>query len=167
MPPATGEADLPPDVLEAIEKSRLSERPRSHLIAILQMIQRRYGYLSRERIDAVAQLMQVPTAMVSGVASFYHFFTFIPKGKHQITVCMGTACYVKGGGLVMDRLKELLHVEPGQSSADGLFYLEAARCLGACALAPVIIIDEKVYGNVQPDDVEKILTEYGYAAKSK
>lgn len=165
--PGAVSTDLPREILEAIEQSRLSEHPRSHLIAILQMIQRHYGYLSRERIDAVAQLMQVPTAMVSGVATFYHFFTFVPKGKHQITVCLGTACYVKGSGQIMDRLKELLHIEAGQTSADGQFYLEAARCLGACALAPVMVIDGKVYGGVRPDGVEKILANYGYVAKNK
>jgi len=160
--PGAVTTDLPKSILEFIEASNLSAHPESYLIAVLQKIQLHYGYLSPKRLDAVSQLMQIPAAKVSGVANFYHFFTFVAKGRHQITVCLGTACYVKGGGLIMERLKELLGIEAGQTSADGLFYLEAARCLGTCAMAPVLTVDGKIYGNVQQDNLERILAEYGF-----
>ena len=160
--PGTVKTDLPKPILAFIEASNLSAHPESYLIAVLQKIQLHYGYLSPERLNAVSQLMQIPSAKVSGVANFYHFFTFVAKGKHQITVCLGTACYVKGGGLIMDRLKELLGIEAGHTTADGMFYLEAARCLGTCAMAPVLTVDGKVYGNVKRDNLERILAEYGF-----
>lgn len=156
---------LPENILKSIETSRLSAHPESNLIAILQAVQEHYGCLSKESLDEVAQLMQIPTAKVSGVATFYHFFSFVPRGKHRITVCMGTACYVKGSGKILERMKEILGVDVGHPTADGLFSLEPARCLGACALAPVVVVDEKVYGNVTPDDIPKILADFGYNAK--
>ena len=88
-------------------------------------------------MDAVSVLMQVPSSKVSGVASFYHYFTFTPRGEHQVSLCMGTACFVKGAGEVLDKLKELLGIEVGETTADGQFSIDVARCIGACALAPV------------------------------
>ena len=159
--------DLPEDILRFIEQCRLSPRPESYLIAVLQKIQVHYGYLTRERLDAVAGLMEIPTAKVSGVATFYHFFSFIPKGRHRITVCMGTACYVKGGGQLLERLKESLGVDVGHTTPDGAFSLDAARCLGSCALAPVMVVDEKVYGSVTPEQLPTILGEYGFEARGR
>ncbi len=161
--PATGE--LPEHVLKYIEQTRTLPHPESYLIAVLQMLQRHFGYLPAKSLDAVSSLMDIPAAKVTGVATFYHFFTFIPKGKHTISVCLGTACYVKGAGLLVDRLKEMLGVEIGNASKDGLFTLECARCVGACALAPVVIVDDKVFANVKPDELVKILSKYGYKAK--
>ncbi len=126
------------------------------------MIQKHYGYLPARALGAVSQTMRIPAAKVTGVATFYHFFTFVPKGKHTVSVCLGTACYVKGAGILVERLKELLGVEVGQASKDGLFTLEVARCVGACALAPVMIIDDKVFANVRPDELPKILSKYGF-----
>ncbi len=159
--------DLPEDILRFIEQCRLSPRPESYLISVLQKIQVHYGHLTRERLDAVSHLMQIPTAKVSGVATFYHFFSFVPKGRHRVTVCMGTACYVKGGGQILERLKEWLRVEVGHTTADGAFSLDAARCLGSCALAPVLVVDEKVYGSVTQEQVPVILAEYGFDAKAQ
>ena len=105
---------------------------------------------------------------MSGVATFYHYFTFVPKGRNRITVCLGTACYVKGSGRIMEQLEETLGIKAGRTTPDGRFSLEGARCLGACALAPVVVVNEKVYGNVQEDDVPRILAEYGFEpAKAK
>lgn len=159
--------DLPDSILKYIEECRLSPRPESSLISVLQKIQQHFGYLSPERLDAVAHLMQIPTAKVSGVATFYHFFSFVPKGKHRITVCLGTACYVKGSGKLLERLQDMLGVKPGGTTSDGLFSLEPARCLGSCALAPVMVVDDRVYGNVQPEQLPKILAEYGFDTKTK
>jgi NADH:ubiquinone oxidoreductase subunit E len=161
--PATGE--LPERVVKLIEQTRSLPHPESYLIAVLQLLQKHFGYLPAWTLDAVSQLMRIPSAKVTGVASFYHFFTFVPKGKHTVSVCLGTACYVKGAGILVDRLKEMLGVEVGNASKDNLFTLEVARCVGACALAPVVIVDDKVYANVRPDELGKILSKYGYKAK--
>jgi len=158
--------DLPPEMEPFIAQCRLSPHPESHLIEILHRLQQCVGYLRTEHLDAIAQRMQIPTAKVTGVATFYHLFTFVPRGKHAISVCLGTACFVKGSAKVLARIKDLLHVEEGRTSEDGLFSLQCARCVGACALAPVVIVDDKVYGNVRPEDVPKILVEYGFDARA-
>jgi len=153
---------LPPEIVVYITACRTKKRGESYLIAVLQMVQNHFGYLSRETMDAVAYAMQIPTARVSGIATFYHFFSFVPKGKHRVTICLGTACFVRGADKVLARLKEMLGIEAGQTTPDGLFSIECARCLGACALAPVLVVDERVYGNVTPGDLPKILAEFGY-----
>jgi len=156
---------LPSDILAFIRESMTKPHAESYLIPALQQVQEHYGYLPREALDAVAQLMQVPTAKVTGVATFYHFFSLTPKGKHIVSVCLGTACYVKGAGLLHNRLKELLQIDETGLSKDGLFSLEEQRCVGACAMAPVLIVDGKVYGDVNPDDLVGILEEFGYNKK--
>ncbi len=160
-------SDLPAAIMSFIEERRLSAHPESYLIAVLQKIQTHYGYLSRERLEAVSQLMQIPSARVSGVANFYHFFTFTPKGRHVITVCLGTACYVKGAGQVLARFEELLAIRAGETTQDRQFSLAGARCLGACAMAPVVLVGEKVFGNVGYDDVPRILAQFGFDSKQK
>lgn len=159
---AKAKAVLPDPIIRFIEECRAKRHPESYLIAVLHKVQDHVGYLGREHMDAVSTLMQIPSAKVTGVASFYHFFNFTPRGKHRISVCMGTACFVKGAGRVLDRLKELLGVDIGQTTPDRLFSIDIARCVGACALAPVLIVDEKVYAEVKPDQVVKILAEYGF-----
>lgn len=154
------ESILPDHIIEYIEKCLNGKRGESYLISVLQKIQKEYGYLSKENMDEVSRLMGIPSTKVTGVASFYHIFSFTPKGRHIITICMGTACYVRGADKVLERLKELLNVDSGGTTPDGRFTLENARCLGACALAPVVVVDEKVYGNVQPGDIPKILAQY-------
>lgn len=163
--PIPGVADLPLHVVELIGRTKHLAHSESYLIAVLQMLQKHYGYLPKRALDAVSQVMQIPAAKVTGVATFYHFFTFVPKGKHTISVCLGTACYVKGAQILVDRLKDLLGVEIGQATKDGLFTLECARCVGACALAPVMMIGDKVYANVKPDELVKILSKYGFKPK--
>ena len=158
-------AVLPEPVVAYIEECLKKTNPNSHLISVLHKVQDHFGYLGREHMDAVSMLMQIPAAKVTGVASFYHFFNFTPRGKHRISLCMGTACFVKGAGKVMDKLKELLDIDMGQTTVDGQFSIDVARCVGACALAPVMIVDEKVYADVKPDQVAKILGEYGFDAK--
>ena len=157
-------AVLPEDVVEYIELVCGRDHPESYLIPVLHKVQDRFGYLGLEQMDAVSTLMRIPAAKVSGVASFYHFFTFTPRGEHQISVCMGTACFVKGADRVLDKLKELLGVDIGQTTPDGLFSIDVARCVGACALAPVMLVDDTVYAGVKPGQVAKILKGHGYAA---
>jgi NADH:ubiquinone oxidoreductase subunit E len=161
----TNAMTLPDAIVREIESCRDKPHSESYLIAVLQKIQMQFGYLPRELIDEVSWRMQIPAAKVTGVATFYHFFSFTPRGKHQVTVCMGTACFVRGADKVLARLKECLGVEEGGTTDDGLFTLSTARCIGTCALAPVVLVDEKVYGNVTPAGVDTLLMEYGYQAK--
>ena len=155
-------AVLPASVAEYIDECLHKPHSESYLIPVLHRVQDHYGYLSPETMDAVSVLMQIPAAKVAGVASFYHFFSFTPKGEHQISLCMGTACFVKGAGQVLDKLKELLGIEVGETTPDGLFSIDISRCVGACALAPVMMVDGEVYAAVRPDKVQKILSSYGY-----
>ncbi len=162
----TERKELPVELVDYIKSIRGKKRSDSYLIAVLQKIQVEFGYLPRELMDDVAQLMQIPAAKVTGVATFYHFFSFAPKGTTRITVCMGTACFVRGAEKVREKIKELLDLDKDGRSKDGKFSLEQARCIGACALAPVVVVNDKVFGNVKPSDVVNILKEYGYKAPS-
>ena len=130
------------------------------LINILHGVQDTLGYLPKEVQELIALELGISAARVYGVVSFYSFFTMKPKGKYPISVCMGTACYVKGAGDVLERIQKRLGIEPGGTTPDGRFSLEATRCIGACGLAPVMTINEDVYGRLTPDEVDKILDKY-------
>ena len=127
---------------------------------ILQKAQGIYGYLPIEVQKIIAESLGMPLEEVYGVATFYAQFTLNPKGKYTISVCMGTACYVRGAGAILDRLSEKLGIQPGGITPDGKFSIEACRCLGACGLAPVLTINGEVYGRLVPDDVDKIIDKY-------
>ncbi len=133
---------------------------KSKLMAVMQEAQGIYGYLPREVQVMIAEGMGVPLEKVYGVATFYAQFSLSPKGKYNISVCLGTACYVKGSQQVLDKIEEILGVEAGGCSADGRFSIEACRCIGACGLAPVMMINDDVYGRLVPDDVADILAKY-------
>ena len=130
------------------------------LIPVLHEVQESYGYLPDEILERIAKEMNIPKAEVFGVISFYSHFATKPAGKYKISVCMGTACYVKGAGAVLDKLKEKLKVKVGQTTEDGVFTLEECRCLGCCGLAPVLTVNGKVYGRLVTDDVDAILESY-------
>ncbi|MDR0498633.1 MAG: NADH-quinone oxidoreductase subunit NuoE [Holophagales bacterium] len=151
---------LPQHVIDYIDGIKGQERSESQLISILHKIQAHSGYLSKEQLNAVSQLARVPLTKVTGVATFYHYFRLTPRGKHIINVCMGTACYVKGAEKISQELMNELGIQFGETTKDGLFSLEAARCLGTCGLAPVIMLDEQVYGPISPSDVRTILDKY-------
>ncbi len=157
---------LSSEIVQSLQDFSEKNRPESYLIPALQMVQESYGFLSREHLDEVALLLRVPYAKVTGVASFYHFFNFKPSGENEIVICTGTACHVRGAGAVLDRFLEELQVKLEQPTEDGRFSVTDARCVGACAQAPVVIIGEKVYSKVTPDDVPEILSEYGFEADS-
>ena len=157
---------LGPAICGFIDDCRQQPQPESQLIAVLHRVQGQYGYLNAAHLDAVAQLLQVPAATVSGVASFYHFFRLTPRGKFVINVCLGTACYVKGANQVAQRMMGELGIAWGETSKDGLFSLEAARCVGCCGLAPVVVIDGEVHGEVEADQVPVILGKYLKKAKA-
>lgn len=130
------------------------------LINILHKAQELFGYLPREVQEVIARQLNIPVSKVYGVVTFYSFFSMTPKGEHPISVCMGTACYVRGAEKVLDEFKRLLNINVGETTPDGKFSLTSLRCVGACGLAPVVLIGEKVYGRVVPGDVEKILQEF-------
>jgi NADP-reducing hydrogenase subunit HndA len=131
-----------------------------HLVTALHKAQAIFGYLPREVQEFVADQMGVSLAKVYGVVSFYTFFTMVPKGKYPISICMGTACFVKGADKVTDAFKQQLGVAVSEVTKDGKFSIDCLRCVGACALAPVVMIGEKVYANVTADQVKNIIADF-------
>lgn len=154
---AQSRAALPADIVEFISACRARPHADSQLISVLHKVQQHFGFLGREQLDAVAQLMQIPSAKVTGVATFYHIFHQQPRGQFVINVCMGTACYVKGAERIAERIKEELGIDFGETTTDGMFTLVAARCLGTCGLAPVVTIGDQVHGEVTPDQIPSLL----------
>ncbi len=132
----------------------------NELINVLHQVQQKLGYLPAEVQEVIAKELNTPVAKVYGVVTFYSFFTMLPQGQHPISICMGTACYVRGAEKVLHEFKRQLGIEVGQTSADGKFSLSCLRCVGACGLAPVVLVGEKVYGRVSPQQVSKIIAEY-------
>ena len=133
---------------------------KGNLIPIMQKAQDIYGYLPIEVQTIIAREMDIPLEKVYGISTFYAMFTLEPKGKYQIAVCLGTACYVKGSGDVYAKLENVLGLQGGGCTPDGKFSLEACRCLGACGLAPVMMINGEVYGRLTPDQIPGILAKY-------
>ena len=136
------------------------DHPQSSLIAILHHAQGKYGYLGTEVMDHIAQTTEVPAAEIYGVATFYSYFKLQPQGKHHVSVCMGTACYIRGAAKVLELMEDELDIKVGQTTPDMLFTLDETRCIGACGLAPVLVIDEQVYARVEPEQVKGIIAEY-------
>ncbi|MCX6301790.1 MAG: NADH-quinone oxidoreductase subunit NuoE [Bacteroidia bacterium] len=130
------------------------------LINVLHKCQEHFGYLPAEVQEVISNELVVPVAKIYGVVTFYSFFTMTPKGKHPVSICMGTACYVRGAEKVLDEFKKELGLQVGQTTNDGKFSLSSLRCVGACGLAPVVMVGDKTYGRVAPDDVRNILKEY-------
>jgi NADH:ubiquinone oxidoreductase subunit E len=130
------------------------------LIPVLEECQGITGYLPAELLDYISDRLGVPGSTVYGVVTFYSFFSMVPKGKHNIKVCMGTACYVRGIGEVINRLKTEFSLQVGGTTGDRRFSLEAVRCLGACGLAPVVVVDHDTHGGVMPDRIVDILNRY-------
>jgi NADP-reducing hydrogenase subunit HndA len=130
------------------------------LINVLHQVQHKFGYLPAEVQELISKELNMSAAKVYGVVTFYSFFTMLPQGEHPISVCMGTACYVRGAEQVLDEFKRQLKIDVGETTADGKFSISALRCVGACGLAPVVMIGEKVHGRISPSDVRKILEEY-------
>ncbi len=135
------------------------------LIPVLQKTQRQFGHISEEAMRVISKGLGKPLANVYGVATFYAQFSLEAKGEHKVGVCMGTACYVRGADKCLEKCKELLGVDAGKTSEDGQFSLEITRCVGACGLAPVVMVDEDVYGSVTPVGVPDILKKYKGAAR--
>ncbi len=130
------------------------------LMMILSDIQKEYGYIPLEVQELVSERTGISVAEIYGVVTFYSFFSLAPKGKYVIGVCLGTACYVKGAQQVLDKFSEIIGIKPGETSQDGLFTLDALRCIGACGIAPAVTINGKVYPKLTVDAVPKIVEEY-------
>lgn len=145
--------------LKAVIEKNKSDK--SRLMAVMQEAQGIYGYLPLEVQTMIAEGMDVPLEKVYGVATFYAQFSLSPKGEYNISVCLGTACYVKGSGDIFNKLSEKLGIGAEECTADGKFSLTACRCIGACGLAPVFTVNEDVYGRIGPDEVADILAKYG------
>ncbi len=145
------------ELLGCIEKCR---GERGALMPVLHAAQNIYCYLPSEVQSVIAEELNIPLAEVYGVATFYSQFSLTPKGKHKISICLGTACYVKGSDKILEAVEHELRVRCGECTPDKKFSIESCRCVGACGLAPVMIIDGEVYGRLKPDDVKGILDKY-------
>ncbi|HOW69366.1 MAG TPA: NADH-quinone oxidoreductase subunit NuoE [Phycisphaerae bacterium] len=148
------QADIEPILAE------FGDAGRDALIPILQAVQDRHGYLSREAMEQIGRHLTLPVSKVYGVATFYNQFRFQPRGKFHIQVCRGTACHVKGSAKVLDAIRQSLKVEPGQTTKDGMFSLEVVACVGACGLAPVICVNGEFHAGVTPEGATKIVSSY-------
>ena len=144
-------------LMEVINKHKQSK---GALIPVLHEAQEIYGYLPIEVQTIIAEGLDIPLAEVYGVVTFYTQFSLYPKGQYKIAVCLGTACYVKGSGDLLDKIKEILGIDVGECTADGRFSLEATRCIGACGLAPVLTVNDDVYGRLVVDDIPGIIEKY-------
>lgn len=133
---------------------------KNSLIMILHKAQNLLGYLPREILEIIAEELKIPLAKVYGVVTFYSYFNTEKKGTYRISVCLGTACFVKGAEAVLEEFKQQLNINMGETTKDGLFTLDNIRCIGACGLAPVVSINDKIYGNVKKEEVKSILDVY-------
>ena len=148
------------DLQQLKEVCKSFNNEEGELINVLHKAQGIFGYLPAEVQEVVARQLKISVAKVYGVVTFYSFFTMVPRGKYPISVCTGTACYVRGAEKVLDEFKRLIKVPVGETTPDGKFSIAGLRCVGACGLAPVVLIGDKTYGRVAPDGVRKILKEY-------
>ena len=139
--------------------NNLSEK-KGALIEVLHKAQGIFGYLPQEVQLFVGEKLDIPASKVYGVVTFYSYFTTEPRGEFVINVCMGTACFVRGSGAVLDEFQKVLGIKTGETTADGKYTIEVLRCVGACGLAPVVTVNDRVYGHINPADVKRIISEY-------
>jgi NADH-quinone oxidoreductase subunit E/NADP-reducing hydrogenase subunit HndA len=158
---STVKIELKPHQVEQIKQicKEFNNDP-GELINVLHKVQHTFGYLPAEVQEVVASELNIPVAKVYGVVTFYSFFTMLPKGQYPISVCMGTACYVRGAEKVVEEFKNILKIKIGETTPDGKFSLSCLRCVGACGLAPVVMIGDKTYGRVAPESIKEILQEF-------
>ena len=145
------------ELLKLVSKYK---QDKSNLIQILNEVQEQYGYIPVNAQKVISEYLNIAMAEIYGVITFYARFTLKPKGKYNIAVCLGTACYVKGSQKILDRVKEKLGIDVGETTKDGKFSIEATRCIGACGLAPVFTVNEDVYGKATPEKIDEILKNY-------
>lgn len=146
------------EVQEILAKYPKEEK--DQLIMILNEVQEKYGYIPKQAQITISEALKIPMAEIYGVITFYSRFTLAPKGKYNISICLGTACYVKGSQKLLDRAKEKLGIEPGQVTPDGKFSIDEVRCVGACGLAPVFMVNDEVYGNATVKELDAVIDKY-------
>lgn len=145
------------DFVKELEK--IYKQEKDNLISMLEEVQEKFGFIPLEAQKELSEYLKIPMAEIYGVITFYSGFTLEPKGKHTISVCLGTACFVKGSKKIMDRLTERLKIESGQTTPDGLFSIDETRCVGACGLAPVFTVNGEVHGKATVQKLDQILDE--------
>ncbi len=150
-------ATINPEISSLVEKWR---DKKGSLIMVLHEIQNHFGYVPRDVSLQLSKELDIPLAQIYEVITFYNYFKLDPPGKYTISVCLGTACYLKGAPDLVDEIKNLLNIKEGQTTTDGLFHLDVVRCLGCCGLAPVMMINGKIYGKVKRSEVMGILSKY-------
>jgi NADP-reducing hydrogenase subunit HndA len=155
--PFAGTKEQESALLKVIDEHR---NEKGSLMPILQKAQEIYGYLPIEVQTIISNKLNIPLERIYGIVTFYSQFSLYPKGKYKVSVCLGTACYVKGSGDIFNKIQELLGISDGECTPDGKFSLESCRCIGACGLAPVFTVNDDVYGKLTVDDVEGILAKY-------
>ena len=132
-----------------------------YTLAMMQDIQKEYKYIPRESMNMISEYLDIPLSKLYSMATFYKALSLTPKGKFVITVCDGTACHVRSSAVLIDELQRILNIKPGETTGDGLFSLQTVNCLGSCAIAPVMMVNERYYGKVTPNLLKDILKEYG------
>ncbi len=155
-------ATIPPEdeTLKALEIIEKREKDPKNLVKILQEIQKELGYVPESAQRLVAEKTKIPVSQIYGILSFYNFFRLFPPGRHRISICLGTACYVKGSKNILNKIKATYKILPGQTTEDRKFSLDTVRCLGCCALAPVMAVDNNIYARNNPNKVLEILKKY-------
>lgn len=152
------------DYMESVELLIKYPQEKRFTLSILQDIQNKYGFIPRETMHYIAEYLNIPVSDIYSMATFYKALSLKPKGIHVIKVCNGTACHIRGSNILIDEIKELLNIKPGETTDDGLFSMEIVNCLGACALAPVMVIDSKYYGAMTKEKIKVVLDEYKEAS---
>jgi NADH:ubiquinone oxidoreductase subunit E len=155
------------DLAEAKELCKQHVAGDGSLVMLLQETQRRFGYLPREVLKAISREIEVPLARLYGLATFYRSFSLTPRGKHELCVCTGTACHVRGARSLLEHLQRTLRVDPGGTTADGQFTLVNVNCVGACAMGPILALDGQYHGKMTPDKVDPLLKAVGKPAAKK
>lgn len=148
------------DLNKFMDECLTKEHPESYLIAIMHRAQGIWGYLDKNVMNEVSQKMNIPSSHIWGVATFYHYFNLRPKGKHIISVCTGTACYIKGADKIMKAITDELGIKKGETTEDKMFSICDTRCLGACGIAPLIMIDDKIYGKLNPAKAIELINSF-------
>jgi len=149
--------NLPEELSKIFEKYA---KKRENVIPLLQDVQGKYGYLSKENLIFVSKYLEVPTSNIYGVATFYNQFRLKPLGKHIVRVCRGTACHVKGSDKILAKFESELNIKAGETTEDGLFTIETVACVGACSIAPVVTIDDEFYGRLQQKEVPELIAKF-------
>lgn len=152
---------------ELIEIMRKYPKEKRYTLAILQDIQRKYSYISEESMNCVAEYLSIPLSSVYSISTFYKALSLNKKGKYEIKVCSGTACHIRGSKNIIEEIKNILDINPGETTKDGLFSIEVVNCLGACALAPVMVVNGTYYGNMTKEKVRAIINEYREACTNE